>query len=87
MEGAHDPINFGGNCSAGLPADQRSGWVRWDDVRDGGHDPAARIGEQDQDGVHLEVLYPTPRIGNQLVWHRDDADFQGDTGSNDPRQA
>jgi hypothetical protein len=33
MEGAHDPINFGGNCSAGLPADQRSGWVRWEERR------------------------------------------------------
>ena len=75
LEGAHDPINFGGNCSAGLPIGQRSGWVRWDDVRAGGYDPAARIGEQDQDGVDLEILYPTPRIGNQLVWHRDDVDF------------
>ena len=75
IEGARDPINFGGNCSAGLPIDQRSGWVRWEDVRAGGYDPAARIEEQDQDGVNLEILYPTPRIGNQLVWHRDDADF------------
>ena len=57
------------------PIDQRSGWVRWEDVRRGGYDPAARIEEQEQDGVNLEILYPTPRIGNQLVWHRDDADF------------
>ncbi len=75
LEGALDPINFGGNCSAGLPTEQRSGWIRWEDVRAGGHDPKARIVEQDQDGVDLEILYPTPRIGNQLVWHREDVDF------------
>ena len=54
LEGDHDPIKFGGNCSAGLPAEQRSGWVRWDEVRAGGHDPAARLEEQNQDGVDLD---------------------------------
>lgn len=75
MEGALDPINFGANCSAGLPLEQRSGWIRWDEVRAGGYDPKARLEEQDQDGVIAEVLYPTPRIQNQLAWHKDDAEF------------
>lgn len=75
MEGAVDPINFGGNCSAGLPIEQRSGWIRWTDVRAGGYDPAARLVEQDQDGVDAEVLYPTPRVSNTLFWNREDVGF------------
>jgi predicted TIM-barrel fold metal-dependent hydrolase len=31
--------------------------------------------EQDQDGVTAEVLYPTPRIQNQLAWHKSDPEF------------
>ena len=75
MEGALDPINFGSNCSAGIPAAQRSSWITWDEVRAGGYDPAARLTEQDADGVDAEILYPTPRIGNQVVWHVSDPDF------------
>ena len=69
MEGALDEINFGTNCCAGLPAEERSPWIRWEEVRAGGYDPKARIEEQDQDGVDAEILYPTPRVGNQVVWH------------------
>ena len=69
MEGALDAINFGANCYAGLPAEQRSPWIPWEDVRAGGYDPAARIAEQDEDGVDAEILYPTPRVGNQVFWH------------------
>jgi predicted TIM-barrel fold metal-dependent hydrolase len=75
MEGALDPINFGSNCSAGIPAAQRSSWITWDQVRAGGYDPSARLTEQDADGVDAEILYPTPRIGNQLVWHVSDPEF------------
>lgn len=75
MEGALDPINFGGNCSAGLPVDQRSAWIRFEEVRPGGYLPAPRLAEQDADGVVAEALYPTPRISNQVFWHRADADF------------
>jgi predicted TIM-barrel fold metal-dependent hydrolase len=75
MEGALDPMNFGGNCAAGIPIDQKSAWVRWADVRAGGYDPAARLLEQDQDGVDAEVLYPTPRVSNTLFWHSDDPEF------------
>jgi uncharacterized protein len=75
MEGALDAINFGSNCCAGVPVQERSPWVRFDDVRAGGYDPAARLREQDQDGVDAEVLYPTPRVSNQLFWHVTDPEF------------
>jgi predicted TIM-barrel fold metal-dependent hydrolase len=75
IEGALEPINFGSNCSAGVPAERRRDWIRWSEVREGGYVPAARIREQDRDGVAAEVLYPTPRIACALSWHRDDAAF------------
>ncbi|MDW3215558.1 MAG: amidohydrolase family protein [Ilumatobacteraceae bacterium] len=78
IEGALDPINFGGNCSAGLPLEVRSPWIRADEMRPGGYLPAPRIEDQDQDGVDAEVLYPTPRIGNSLFWNRDDKEFHVD---------
>jgi uncharacterized protein len=69
VDGALDPINFGRNCNVGLPPEQRPSWIRWGDVRRGGYDPAARIEEQDQDGVDAESLYPTPRVSNQIFWN------------------
>jgi uncharacterized protein len=75
MEGALDPINFGANCNVGLPPEQRPAWIRWDAVRPGGYDPAARIGEQAQDGVDAEILYPTPRVSNQVFWNSADPEF------------
>ena len=75
MESALDPMNFGGNCAAGIPIDQKSAWVKWEDVRPGGYDPAARLLEQDQDGVDAEVLYPTPRVSNTMFWHTEDPAF------------
>jgi predicted TIM-barrel fold metal-dependent hydrolase len=75
MEGALDAIHFGANCCAGVPVEQRSPWVKWEEVRAGGYDPAARIGEQDADGVDAEIFYPTPRVGNQVFWYVDDPEF------------
>lgn len=75
VEGALDPINFGKNCCAGLPVEQRVPWVRWDGVRRGGYDPAARLAEQDTDGVDAEILYPTPRLSNAIFWHTADREW------------
>jgi hypothetical protein len=75
LEGALDPINFGSNWNAGVPIDERTPWSLWEDVRHGGYVPSARLEEQDQDGVSAEVLYPTPRIQNQLAWHTVDPEF------------
>src|SRR3954469_20011410 len=61
MEGAVDPLNFGNNCAAGLPPEERSGWVFWEDVRKGGYDPKVRLEEQDVDDTDAELFYPTPR--------------------------
>jgi hypothetical protein len=35
-----------------------TGWKRFDEIRRGGYDPAARLEEMDQDGVDAEVLFP-----------------------------
>ena len=59
LEGVKDPINFGSNTSAGVPLEQRSAWIRWEDVRPGGYDPKARLMEMDTDLVDACVLYPS----------------------------
>jgi predicted TIM-barrel fold metal-dependent hydrolase len=71
VEGAPDPINFGFNASAGLPRDQRKPWVRFDEIRKGGHDPAERLKEMDADLVDAAVFYPTPRISHLLIANPD----------------
>ena len=48
-----------------------SGWVRFEDIRRGGYDAAARIEEMQRDGVDAEVLYPTPRLFGAIVANQD----------------
>ncbi|HEV2368551.1 MAG TPA: hypothetical protein VGR90_01670, partial [Acidimicrobiales bacterium] len=72
IEGVDDPVNFGWNACAGLaPEDVKDGWMRFEEMRTGGYDPAARLEEMDRDGVDAEVLYPTPRLSNAIVANRD----------------
>lgn len=62
IEGVEDPINFGLNACAGMHASQQKAWMRFEDIRRGGWDPAARLDEMDEDGVDAEIMYPTPRL-------------------------
>jgi len=78
MEGSPGPINFGNNANGGLPAEQRSAWMRWDEIRKGGFVPAVRLAEQAQDGVEAEVLFPTPRISHNVFANNGDAEFHLD---------
>ena len=71
MEGVDHPINFGMNACAGLPPAEQTGWARFEDLRRGGYEPAARLEEMDVDGVDAEVLYPTPRLSQAVVANRD----------------
>jgi len=72
LEGVDDPVNFGWNACAGLePEEIKGGWMRFEEMRRGGYDPVARLGEMDRDGVDAEVLYPTPRLSNAIIANRD----------------
>ena len=71
IEGARDPITFGMNACAGQEPGERRGWVRFEDIRPGGYNPAARLEEMDVDGVDAEVLYPTPRLCQGIVANPD----------------
>jgi predicted TIM-barrel fold metal-dependent hydrolase len=71
MEGVADPINFGLNAAAGLPKAERRPWVRFEEIRPGGYDPKARLGEMDTDLVDACVLYPTPRVSHLVIAHKD----------------
>ena len=62
------------NACAGLAPEEMHAWSRFEDMRAGGYDPAARLAEMDHDGVDAEVLYPTPRLA-QAVVATPDADF------------
>lgn len=73
IEGIPDPINFGLNACAGMPADQQKAWMRFDDIRRGGWDSAARLAEMDEDGVDAEILYPTPRLSLGVLTNDDKA--------------
>lgn len=75
MEGSPAPINFGNNVNGGMPPEKRSPWIRWEDARQGGADPSIRMGEQDEDGVDAEVLYPTPRVSMNVFTNNKDTDF------------
>ncbi len=61
IEGSPAPINFGNNICGGRDPELCGPWKRWEDVPPGGYDPAARLEEQDIDGVFAEIMYPTPR--------------------------
>jgi predicted TIM-barrel fold metal-dependent hydrolase len=67
IEGVRDPINFGMNACAGLPPGEMRAWARFEDLRPGGYDPAARLEEMDRDGVDAEIVYPTPRLAQGIV--------------------
>jgi predicted TIM-barrel fold metal-dependent hydrolase len=71
IEGVDDPINFGLNACAGMPPEAQTGWIRFPDLRRGGWDPGERLREMDQDGVDLELLYPTPRVSQGVVTNQD----------------
>ena len=71
IEGVRDPINFGMNACAGLEPSEMRAWSRFEDLRPGGYDPAARLAEMDHDGVDAEVLYPTPRLAQGVVATKD----------------
>jgi predicted TIM-barrel fold metal-dependent hydrolase len=71
LEGSADPIPFGRNACAGLGPFEGDPWITWEEVRPGGWDPAARLREQDVDGVDAEVLFPTPRISYSIIANHD----------------
>jgi len=64
------PIPVGLIAAAGKdPAEIRVEGVKWEDMHRGGWDPAARLVEQDQDGVSAELIYPT--VGMMFCNHPD----------------
>lgn len=55
----------------GLAPEQMTSWCRFEDIRAGGYDPAARIVEMDADKVDAEVLFPTPRLSQAIIANPD----------------
>lgn len=66
FDGVPDVLPFGLSACAGQEPALRRAWVRFDEIRRGGWDPAARIAEIDRSGVDAEVLYPSPRLAQAV---------------------
>ena len=64
-------IPYGMIAAAGRPAESIHpyNYVPWEELHPGGWDPVARLDEQDQDGVSVEILYPS--VGMLLCNHPD----------------
>jgi uncharacterized protein len=64
-------IPYGMIAAAGRPVESIHPYtfVGWDELHPGGWDPAARLTEQERDGVSVEVLYPS--VGMLLCNHPD----------------
>jgi predicted TIM-barrel fold metal-dependent hydrolase len=71
LEGSPEPVSFGRNAGAGLGVWSPDPWMRWADVRPGAWNPAARLEEQNLEGVDAEILYPTPRMARMMVSNPD----------------
>ena len=67
LKGARVPVGL--IAAAGKPPGEISISGRFEDWLPGGYDPTVRLADQDRDGVHAEVLYPT--IGMILCNHPD----------------
>jgi predicted TIM-barrel fold metal-dependent hydrolase len=66
------PFPFGLNQCGGLPPEQYSPWITWEQVRPEAHNIAARSAGQGGSGVSAEVMYPSPRIA--IAMHACDTD-------------
>ncbi|MCU1393570.1 MAG: amidohydrolase [Ilumatobacteraceae bacterium] len=68
-------IPYGMIAAAGRPWDRisPSEHVGWDELHAGGWDPAARLAEQDRDGVRSEVIYPS--VG-MIICNHPDTDYK-----------
>jgi predicted TIM-barrel fold metal-dependent hydrolase len=78
IEGMNDgkpyTIGYGGMSAAGIdPKEININGLRFEDAHKGGHDGAARIADQDRDGVGGEVIFPS--VGMALCNHPD-AEFK-----------
>jgi predicted TIM-barrel fold metal-dependent hydrolase len=71
IDNGRSRIPYGMIAAAGRPAEAIDPFmfVGWDELHAGGWDPAARLVEQDRDGVTTEVLYPS--VGMLLCNHPD----------------
>jgi predicted TIM-barrel fold metal-dependent hydrolase len=70
IDGMDTPIAMGLVAAAGKPAEELTmSGVRFEELHRSGWDPAARMADQDRDGVAAEIIYPT--VGMLLCNHRD----------------
>ena len=62
-------IPMGLLCTGGRPPEEFGKPIPWEQIHPAGHDPAARLEIQDQEGLAAEVIYPS--VGMVLCNHPD----------------
>jgi len=74
VDGLKVPIPMGLLAAAGKPPEEiRIAGVKFEEMHPGGWEPKARLADQDRDGVHAEVIYPT--VG-MLLCNHPNADYK-----------
>jgi len=75
IDNGRSRVPYGMVAAAGRPWDRIGPFVHvdWHELHEGGWDPAARLLEQDLDGVAAEVLYPS---AGMLICNLDDIDYK-----------
>ena len=68
IEGLDKPVPMGLIAAAGKSAEELAMFnARFEDMHRGGWDPEARLLDQDRDGVHGEILYPTVGMRSETI--------------------
>lgn len=74
IPGMKNNIALGLVAAAGKPAEElRQKGAKFEELHRGGWDPHARMADQDRDGVHGEVIYPS--VG-MVICNHDDLDYK-----------
>jgi predicted TIM-barrel fold metal-dependent hydrolase len=71
IEGFPVPQPFGWGAAAGRAPEDMNLWMKFEDLKPGAYDPAARIAEQDADGLDAEVMYPSGYPSNFVAGTKD----------------
>ena len=70
IPGMRKPIAIGPTASAGIPSEELKTFGKtFEDLHRGGYDGSVRAADQDRDGIHGEIIYPT--VGMVLCNHKD----------------
>ena len=69
VDGLAAPVPMSFICAAGRKPEDIGTPVHWEDLHPAGHEPKARLGIQDEEGIDAEVIFPS--VGMITCRHKD----------------